>query len=295
MWRRLTSAWTDTHLALISTSSCLVLLGVLAAVAGDGSAQVVWSTVGISIFVFAAATFMDAFGGLVLGLIAAAALTTIHQYLPDARPVPFAIQATTFALFLLLGISSGTVVDRIRRGRRIAERESSRPTATVAGSIGMMTAADAELVLEQEKVRARLYGRPLCVAAVEISLSDDGVGPEERRRLRRAVARSLETELRVTDVVYCDESGRFGAILPETTEQRARDVLESVLMVARQATFADRDRGGRRQVCEVADLTFAVTAVSSVATVTSITQTKTTATRRPTRVTAAPSESAEAV
>ncbi|MEZ5097623.1 MAG: hypothetical protein R2731_16925 [Nocardioides sp.] len=114
--------------------------------------------------------------------------------------------------------------------------------------------------LEQERVRAELHDRPLTIAAIEIKLHDDQLGLEAARRARRAVARSLETELRVTDIVQCRRCGRFGAILPETTAGAARDVLESALMSARQATFADHEVRGRRSVARRPTGLFAVSA-----------------------------------
>ena len=37
---------------------------------------------------------------------------------------------------------------------------------------------------------------------------------------------ALETELRVTDLVFVDPDGHFGAILPETTAAGAVDMVE---------------------------------------------------------------------
>ncbi len=254
MWHRLTSAWTDAHIGLFAGAGMLASLGTLVSVEAARTPSVAAGTLGVVVATFLLASLTDAFGGMVVGLVAAASFTAIHQFLPSARPLDFAMQTVTLGLLFLLGMSSGQVADRIRRGRRITGRRLNHAILPVEGSLGLMSAEDAQVALEDEQTRAELHRRPLTVATIGVEVTDTELAAEEVRRARRAVARSLETELRVTDVVYIAQTHDFGALLPETDARSARDIIESALIVARNATFADRQAGGRRPVGDVATL-----------------------------------------
>lgn len=261
MWRRLTSAWTDAHAGLIAGATILATLGALAVSGSVTALSVALSTIVVALVAFVLASLTDAFGGMLVGLLAAAAFTVIHQYLPAAAPLSFATQAVTLGLLFLLGMSSGIVADRMRRARRISSRQGGHAIMPVEGSLGLLSPADAATALAHEHARAELHDRPLSTATIQMVFTDQRLGEEEVRRARRAVARSLETELRVTDLVYVDAEGHFGAILPETTAAGAIDVIESALIVARSATFADREVGTRKPVADVAELQVEITPV----------------------------------
>jgi hypothetical protein len=158
-------------------------------------------------------------------------------------------------------MASGVAADRIRRGRRLAARSGTQAVAPVQGSLGLVSTEDATIILEDERARAELHQRPLSTAVVDVRITDFALDIEDQRRARRAVARALETELRVTDVVYVDEEGRLGVILPETSVRAAVDVIEPALILARSATFADRGAGHRRPLAEVALVLVEVTEV----------------------------------
>ncbi len=261
MYRRLTSAWTDAHAGLVAGGAVLVLLGALAASGSVARLNVALTTIAVALATFAVASLTDAFGGMLTGLVAAAVFTAIHQYIPDSRPMSFATQAATLGLLFMLGLSTGLVADRMRRAHRVSARASGHAILPVEGSLGLLSTADAAVALAHETARAELHGRPLTTATITLEVTAARLGAEELRRARRAVARSLETELRVTDLVFVDAEGRFGAILPETAPARAVDVVESALMVARNATFADREAGRRIAVGDVAALSVELTAV----------------------------------
>ena len=254
MSRRTTSVWTDAHAALLTGGAILSLLGALSVSGSFSGLEVALTTVAVALATFALASLADAFGGMLIGLAAGATLTAVHQYVPGARALPFATQAATLGLLFLLGMSTGLVADRMRRAHRISARVAHQAIQPVEGSLGLLSATDAGHALAHEQARAELHHRPLTTATVRMTLTDATLGVEEVRRARRAVARSLETELRVTDLVFVDSEGNFGAILPETTATGAVDVVESALMVARNATFADRDLGRRTPVAQVAEL-----------------------------------------
>lgn len=265
MFRRLTSVWTDAHAALLAGG---VMLSVLSALSVSGSfsgLEVALTTVAVALATYVAASLTDAFGGMLTGLLGGATLTALHQYLPGARPLGFATQAATLGLLFLLGMTTGLVADRMRRAHRISARTADHAILPVEGSLGLLSAADAAAALGHERARAELHQRPLTTATIRMRVTDDSLGPEERRRARRAVARSLETELRVTDLVFVDSEGHFGAILPETTAGGAVDIVESALMVARNATFADRQLGRRTPVADAAELDVELTPIVEVA------------------------------
>ena len=271
--RRLTTAWTDAHLWLIVAAAALVTLGNMATTGIHDTPEVTVVTLAAIVGAFAIASFTDAFGGLIAGLVAAALYTAMHQYLPDARPVSFLTTSLTVTLLLVVGLASGVVADRIRRGRRIVARQQSQAIAPVEGSLGLISAEDAEIVLEEEKVRAELHERPLSRAVVTVAFTDAGLATEDQRRARRSVARALESELRITDVVYVGEDDRFGVILPETNALDALDIIEPALILARSATFADRAAGHRRPLDDVAQVLVEVHAVVTSSRVTSTSRT----------------------
>lgn len=261
MRARLTSAWTDAHLWLLVAAVSLIALSSLTSSTSRSTPIATAISLGTLVCAFVVASLTDAFGGMLVGLIGAAVFTAMHQYLPDLAPVGFLVQGVTLGLLMMLGLSSGVVADRIRRGRRIAARQGTHTVAPVPGSLGLMSAADAEWLLQEERARAELHGRPLTTARVEVRITDRRLAEDDVRRARRAVARALETELRVTDVVFAEPDDQFGIILPETEPSAAEDIIESALIVARSASFADRAAGHRRPLADVADTVVAVTAV----------------------------------
>ena len=239
----------------------LSMLGALSVAGSFEGIEVALATVVVALATYAAASLTDTFGGMLTGLLGGAALTALHQYLPGARSLSFTTQAAIIGLLFLVGMSTGLVADRVRRAHRISARTADHAILPVEGSLGLLSNTDAAAALDHERARAELHRRPLTAATVRMRMTDDSLGAEEVRRARRAVARSLETELRVTDLVYVDAEGQFGAILPETTAAGALDVVESALMVARNATFADRKLGRRTPVAEVAELEIELTAI----------------------------------
>lgn len=260
MLRRMTSGWTDLHLPLVSAALVAGTISWSAAglegLAGPGVVAVV-ATVALL------ALLADAFFGIAVGLLGAAVTVFVvtstqpHRSLAEA-----AVHAATAVLVLVLGALAGGIGDGIRRGRRRAGRIAAGAVAPVPGSLGLMSAADAHLRLEEEIVRARLHDRPLALAVVNVTLREE-ISAENARRARRAVARVLDTELRSTDIPFAvDSEGEFGVILVETPAETAGDVLESALILARDATFADRETGERRYVGDVAFVLLGVTEIS---------------------------------
>lgn len=251
MLRRMTSGWTELHLPLTGAILVAGMASWTAAASGGATGLAVVVVIAV---VGLVALLADAFFGIVAGLLGAAAavfaITVTHaeHLLADA-----ALHAATAVLVLVFGALTGSVGEGIRRGRRRAERTAAGALAPAQGSLGLMSAPDAHLRLEEEIIRAQLHARPLSLAAVHMTAHDDGLSPENLRRAQRAVARVLDTELRPTDVPFAgDHAGEFGVIMVETEADAAGDVLESALILARDAKFTDRDTGKRRYVGDVA-------------------------------------------
>ncbi len=253
--RPLTSVWTDVHLGLLVVASATAALGALT-VAGETAFTV--GSVGIVMATVALASVTDSFGGLVVGLLAGAATTALRHAVSAEQFIGFANHAATLILLMVVGASTGNVGERIRRGRRVAARLAANAVAPVEGTLGLISFEDAQWRLEEEKERAQLHDRPLSIAQVTVRITDTHLADDDRIRAIRAVARSLESELRPTDVPFVISEGNFGIILPESNGDTAADVIEPALIVGRQATFTDRVSGKRRRVCDVADVRVSV-------------------------------------
>lgn len=254
MLRRTTSAWTDLRIAFLTICLLTVSLGWAAALSGSPNGLVVIGVVAATIVV---ASFADVFGGLVVGLVGATGVAAWRHFTLPATAGDLTggnAHLTTLGLLLALGASTGLFSDRVRRSWRMAGRIADGAVTPVAGSLGLISTENAHVRLEEEIQRARLHDRPLTTAAVHVHLPAEGLSSDQRRRVRRTVARTLETELRATDVPFVSEDGHFGIILPETDRPTAVDFIESALIAARQATWNDRATDSRRPVAESAEV-----------------------------------------
>ncbi|MGD9960869.1 hypothetical protein [Nocardioides sp.] len=256
MSRRLTSVWTDVHSSLLGV---VVVVAVVSAVAArSGDPRFTLGTVLIAVATVMIASLTDSLGGMAVALVGGAATTAVHDLIGTGQLAGFADQAVRLGLLLIVGACAGSLGDRIRRGRRVAERVAAQAVAPVEGTLGLISFSDAQWRLEEEKLRAQLHDRPLSIAQVTVRIEDDSLSEDDRVRAMRAVARTLETELRSTDVPFVIGEDSFGIILPESSAETANDVIEPALMLSRLATFTDRTSGERRLVCDVADVRVAI-------------------------------------
>lgn len=263
MWRRLTSAWTDLHRPLIAAAVTMAALAWIG-LGGRSFEPVTFVTVVMAVLL--ASTMVDPFGGLVVGLTGSAVVFGQHLFLPVAHSHTngAVTHAATVVLLLLLGATGGMLGAGRRRQCRHERRTAQLRSVTADGSLGLLPPAALSQRREDEMVRASFHDRPLAAAQVRINLLDHTLGADDLRRLERAVARTLEAEVRPTDVPGLDEDGCLTVLLPETTSATATDVLEAALMVVDTASFADRTHGCRRQVGEVAVLELSVVDLRAV-------------------------------
>lgn len=259
---RRTSVWTD--LSLMAAAGLVLSVGLAYAAVAASAAHPALVLVAAAV-VATLSTRTDAFGGAAVGLFASAGVFAAQlalSGLPTDGAGPWALLAS---LLLMIGAVGGAIGDRVRREGRRSERAGSLAVAPAAGSLGLIGEADGRLRLAEEITRARLFGRPLSAARVMVEISDESLPRAESRRVRRAIARVLESVLRETDVPYALQDGGFGVVLPETAPDAAADVVGSVLIAAAQSTFTDRVTGSRRRVGDVVRLQLAVVDASAVA------------------------------
>lgn len=247
--RRLISGWTDEH---VPVALALAVAPVGGAVSMALPAPYSLVGVGATIVTALGALFLDGFGGLVVGVAAAAALILGMRLGGAWTPQSFPTSLTLVLSLVVLGWLAGLVSGGIRERR---ERDRSPDGAAPAyGSLGLLTAEVAEDRLEEEVLRARRHHRPLTVVVIEACITDKGLPPAARDAAYRTVARLVESELRDTDVPFALGPEEVGAILPETDVAAAWEVVGPILDAATRATFAVREHDERRELVDSAEL-----------------------------------------
>jgi GGDEF domain-containing protein len=199
------------------------------------------------------ALFLDAFGGLVVGVAFAAAMVLSRRLTDQWTTGTFRTALVLVISLLTLGWLVGMVATGLR-GRRTAEPGEDGAVAPAYGSLGLLTEDVARARLDDEVARARSHHRPLAVVVIGVYITDDGLDPMARDAAHRAVARLVETLLRDTDVPFALGPNELGAILPETSAAGAWDVVGPVLDAATRAAFTVRQQDERRSLVECAEL-----------------------------------------
>ena len=252
----LTSGWTDRHRPALAA---LVVAGTAGALATVEPAA--YSLVGVGAVVVTAslALLLDAFAGIVLGFAAAACTIAVQRIAGVWTSDRFA-QSFGFTVSLVaLGWVCGALAGRLRsRPGEVGQQGALRPAF---GSLGLLPEDAALARLEEEILRSRRHRRPLSVLVLRTS-TDSGVSAAVRSGSNRAVARVLETLLRDTDVPFALADDEIGAVLPETSQAAAWDLLGPILETAASASFAVREDGERRSVADISELHAGLVALS---------------------------------
>ena len=246
---KLISGWTDRHLA--------VALGFLIAAAGGAAAAAQpgeqWMVALVAVLATAVlALFFDAFGGLIVGLAAAAATVLAKQLAGEWTAAGFLPSLGLVVALVLLGWATGVASARLHRRRTAADAGDA--VSPAYGSLGLLTADVAFARADEEVVRARRHDRPLTVLVLRIAPVDESLDAGARTAANRAVARLLETLLRETDVPFALSDSELGALLPETDAARAWEVVAPVLEAAGRAAFTVRQDDERRRLVDAAEL-----------------------------------------
>src|SRR4051794_24208202 len=246
----LISAWTERH---VPVALALVVAALSGAVAGTEERPHALVEVGAVVATVLLSLFLDAFGGLVVGLVAAAVIVADLQAGGDWSRSVFVTALALVVDLVVLGWLVGIVSRGIHQARTRPEDEND-DVAPAYGSLGLLTADVALVRLEEEVVRARRHGRPLSVVVVLVCITDDSLDERARSAARRALARLLENTLRETDVPFDLGPDQLGAILPETPPSASWDVVGPVLDAAGRAAFTVRQADERRRLVDCAEL-----------------------------------------
>ncbi len=248
--RKLISGWTEQH---VPVALALVVAALVGGVATTTPSPYTFLALGAVLATAVGALFLDAFGGLVLG-VAAATVVVLGVRLGGRWTPEFFVTALALVVGLIaLGWLAGMVSAGIH-ARRDGEDEDGGATTPAYGSLGLLTAQVARARLEEEVARARSHGRPLSLVVIRVSIADRALAPPSRDAAQRAVARLVESMLRETDVPFTLGPGEFGAILPETDVAAAWDVVGPVLDAATRAAFTVREQDERRSLVDCAEL-----------------------------------------
>jgi GGDEF domain-containing protein len=256
--RTLISGWTEQHVPIALALVVAALAGGVA-VAEPGP----YPLIGVAAVLGTAlgALFLDAFGGLVVGVAFAAAMILSRRLTDQWTTETFRTALVLVISLLTLGWLVGMIATGLRE-RRTAEPGEDGAVAPAYGSLGLLTEDVARARLDDEVARARSHHRPLAVVVIGVYITDDGLDPIARDAAHRAVARLVETLLRDTDVPFALGPNELGAILPETSAAGAWDVVGPVLDAATRAAFTVRQQDERRSLVECAELSAGLAALT---------------------------------
>jgi GGDEF domain-containing protein len=248
--RKLMSAWTEQH---VPVALALVVAALAGGVATTEAPPYSLYAVAAVVATGLGALFFDAFGGLVLGVAAAAAVVLALRLGNRWSPASFVTD-----LALVLGLAAlGWLVGMVSAGIHARHGPADNESGTVApayGSLGLVTAEVAVARLDEELLRARSHGRPLSVVVIRVTITESGLDVSAQEAAQRAVARLVESMLRETDVPFASGPDEFGAILPETDVATAWEVVGPVLDAASRAAFTVRETHERRSLVDCAEL-----------------------------------------
>jgi GGDEF domain-containing protein len=259
---KLMSGWTDQHVSIALALLVAALAGGVA-VADPGP----YPLIGLAAVLGTAlgALFLDAFGGLALGVGVAAAMILSRRLTGQWAPESFQTSLVLVISLVTLGWLVGMVSTGLH-GRRGDDSAEDGAVTPAYGSLGLLTADVAAARLEEEVARARSHHRPLAIVVVHVHVTDQHLDPMARDAAHRVVARLVETLLRDTDVPFALGPDELGAILPETDAARAWEVAGPVLDAATHAAFTVREQDERRNLVDCVELTAGLAVMSDQAT-----------------------------
>ena len=244
---RLTSGWTDRHVVVAVAVVAAGITGVLTRAERAPFHLVVGvalvATVGLALS-------LNAFGGMVAGIAAAAGVIAAQQWSGAWDEDVFLGSVESTLGLVVVGGLVGMAGSRLR-GREVVDGPGPAPAY---GSLGLLTAEVALSRLDEEIARARQHARPLTVVLVWTDITDQTLSEDARRRAHRTVARLVESLLRETDVPFALTTDEVGAILPETNADAAWQLVGPVMDAATRASFTVREEDQRRSLADCAEL-----------------------------------------
>jgi diguanylate cyclase (GGDEF)-like protein len=167
-------------------------------------------------------------------------LSTLALFLSGRRmadPVTANMIWETLILTNVIGMIVSTRFYRLRRRQYLARVELERVRdelhvmATVDALTGVLNRRRFLEIAEEELERARRYGRPLSMIALDLDHFkdvNDNLGHAAGDDVLAALARILQDQMRRQDVVGRIGGEEFAVILPETTGDDALDLAERI-------------------------------------------------------------------
>lgn len=249
---RVMSAWTSSHTAV----AAVVMATSAGAFAANLETTRYAALVAVALVVTATAGLLvDALGGIVVGLVAAAAVTAVKQLDGAWASATFWHSLVETIAMVVTGCAAGLV------GRGLRTRGASRgaPVASarvgelllgpVFGSLGLLDADLGMARLEEEVERAREHRRPLTLALFAAELVDSDLSLQGREAGLRALVRAIETRIQETDVPFAFAENEVAAIMPETSASAAWSRIGRIADALDVAKFRDRETGDERAFC----------------------------------------------
>ena len=246
----MTSAWTDAH-SRVALAFAVGFAGCLMGLAEEG-ALAFWVAGAVALAAIASLA-LDAFGGIVAGLVAAAALVAVKRLAGEWNSDAFLLSSAETVVILLAGVTAGLAGAALRRADSDRDDESGI-LAPVFGSLGLLSHDVAMARLEEEVERAREHRRPLTVIRVDVDITAASLDAPERDAAVRAVARILESRLHERDVPFAITPDRLGAILPETDAAEGWQRVGEVADALAAACFTSRTTETRIRVADAVEI-----------------------------------------
>ena len=246
----MTSVWTDAH-SRVALAFAVGFAGCLIGLAEDG-VLAFWVAGAVALAAISSLA-LDAFGGIVAGLVAAAALVAVKRLAGAWNSDAFLLSSAETVVILLAGVTAGLAGAALRR---VDPNEDDHPgiLAPVFGSLGLLPHDVAMARLEEEVERAREHRRPLTVIRVDVDITAASLDAAGRDAALRAVARILESRLHERDVPFAISPDRLGAILPETDAAEGWQRVGEVADALAAAWFASRTSETRLRVADAVEI-----------------------------------------
>ena len=245
---RVTTDWTEQHISAVGALLSVAITGGLAAL-GEGP-YALWGVAALLLTVVGAMA-TDAFGGIVAGFVGAAVVITARQVGGAWTPADFALGLSLSFCLVVVGWATGVASVRMRPSLDVRALADAEPAF---GSLGLLPAPLALARLDEEVTCARRHGRPLTVVLVSAEVTDPTLPSAARSALHRTVARLVESLVPDTAVPFALTPDEVGAILPETDEPSAWELLGPVVDAAARASFTVRESDERRALADCAEL-----------------------------------------
>lgn len=237
---RLTPVWTKVHARLLAALAIPICGAALAAAIEPAPVAAL-----LAILFYAAAItglILDTYVAILVSIATAAAAVLVKRQFGVWTTETFVASVAELLLLLTTAAAFGVAASALRKINLAANEK--RPSDAAFGSLGLLSGELGELRLVAEVERAAKYNRPLSILTVTTEELDPAISPEDRRSLHRAVARLIDSMLRVTDVAFAPGPARLVLILPETRLHDAWLLMARISDGVNEATFIG---GGSRE------------------------------------------------